>query len=93
MKRENELPNQLILRNIDGYTMLRLNEMAKKAGMTREAFLRHTIKNIVLAEEIRSVEDKYTTLVRTLSELIEVQGEVIERNNMFLESLKESNDV
>lgn len=93
MKRENELPNQLILRNIDGYTMLRLNEMAKKAGMTREAFLRQTIKNIVLAEEIRSVEDKYTTLVRTLSELIEVQGEVIERNNMFLESLKESNDV
>lgn len=77
------------IRNIDGYTFNRLNEMAKKAGMTREAYLRKVLSNYALSEEIKKVEDKYTTLVKNLAEYIQMQGEIIEQNTVVLEELKE----
>lgn len=52
------------VRNIDEYTFNKLNEMAEKAGMTREGYLRKMLSNYALSEEIKKVEDKYTTLVK-----------------------------
>lgn len=81
------------IRNLDEFTWCKLNDMAEKAGMKREAFLRMTLKNIAISDEVKNVEDKYTTLVKSLSEFIELQGEIIERNTVILEELKEEADV
>ena len=75
------------VRNIDEYTFNKLNEMAEKAGMTREGYL--MLSNYALSEEIKRVEDKYTTLVKNLVEYIQMQGEIIEQNTVVLEELKE----
>ena len=77
------------VRNIDEYTFNKLNEMAEKAGMTREGYLRKMLSNYALSEEIKRVEDKYTTLVKNLVEYIQMQGEIIEQNTVVLEELKE----
>ena len=74
------------VRNIDEYTFNKLNE---KAGMTREGYLRKMLSNYALSEEIKKVEDKYTTLVKNLVEYIQMQGEIIEQNTVVLEELKE----
>ena len=65
------------VRNIDEYTFNKLNEMAEKAGMTREGYLRKMLSNYALSEEIKKVEDKYTTLVKNLVEYIQMQDRVI----------------
>lgn len=72
------------VRNIDEYTFNKLNEMAEKAGMTREGYLRKMLSNYALSEEIKRVEDKYTTLVKNLVEYIQMQGEIIEQNRFKL---------
>ena len=77
------------VRNIDEYTFNKLNEMAEKAGMTREGYLRKMLSNYALSEEIKKVEDKYTILVKNLVEYIQMQGEIIEQNTVVLEELKE----
>lgn len=41
------------VRNIDEYTFNKLNEMAEKAGMTREGYLRKMLSNYALSEEIK----------------------------------------
>ena len=70
------------VRNIDEYTFNKLNEMA-------EGYLRKMLSNYALSEEIKRVEDKYTTLVKNLVEYIQMQGEIIEQNTVVLEELKE----
>ena len=47
------------------------------------------LSNYALSEEIKRVEEKYTTMVKNLVEYIQMQGEIIEQNTVVLEELKE----
>lgn len=81
------------VRNLDEFTVSRITEMAEKAGMTREAYVRMHLKNLAVTGEIKALEDKYSTLVKKLLEYIETQGEIIEQNVLLMSEMKERLDV
>lgn len=81
------------VRNLDEFTVSRITEMAEKAGMTREAYVRMHLKNLAMTGEIKALEDKYSTLVKKLLDYIETQGEIIEQNVLLMSEMKERLDV
>lgn len=81
------------VRNLDEFTINRITEMAEKAGMTREAYVRMHLKNLAVTGEMKALEDKYSTLVKTLLDYIETQGEIIEQNVLLMSEIKEKLDV
>ena len=77
------------VRNLDEYTMMRISEMAKEAGMTKEGYLRKVLQNFALSGEVKAAEDKYSSLVESLSQYIEMQGDIIEQNMLLIREIKE----
>lgn len=76
------------IRNIDEYTFNKITEMAEQAGMKREAYLRQLLQNVAISGQVKAVEDKYSSLVETLSEYIQMQGEIIEQNLILMKEIR-----
>lgn len=83
---------QIQVRNLDEFTVTRLTDLAKEAGMNRENYLRTLLKNFALQGEVKEVEEKYVTLIQELMDYIQTQGEILEQNIFLMEEMKERLD-
>lgn len=83
----------LLIRNIDEYTYLKISEFAEEAGMKRETYLRQILQNFAISGQVKAMEDKYTSLVNSLTEYIKMQGDIIEQNTILLNKIMEGLDV
>lgn len=78
---------EIKVRNLEKTTIQKLDSLAQAKGMTREAYLRAVLESLAISGEVAKVEDKYINLVRTLSEKMQYQTEIIEANTMAMNDI------
>ena len=58
------------IRNIDAAVVAKLNELAKKRGMSREEYLRMYLENLAVLEDMKKLDLKYSELVNEMAVVI-----------------------
>lgn len=84
---------ELRIRNVPEETIVFLNQRAKAAGMSREEYMRRVLANMTAKDIIEETEEKYTSLVKTLVDVIvkertdtaELFKEITDRLNYLFE--------
>ena len=76
------------IRGLDKSILDRLDDMAVSHGISREEVLRRQLRSIALMGEVKEVEDKYASLVNTLSDQAQMMSDIIEHNNYILERVE-----
>lgn len=68
----------IVIRNLDKDIVLRIDELAKKKGLSRNEYLRSQIKQLALHPEISEKEDQYKRLVEKIAAIIQQNTEVLD---------------
>lgn len=69
---------EIKIRNLDKDIVHRIDELAKKKGLSRNEYLRFQIKQIALHPEISEKEDQYKRLVEKIAVIIQQNTDVLE---------------
>lgn len=75
------------IRKIPPSVAEKLDELASKSNLSREAYLRKYLTSISLMSDIQECEDKYANLVKTLLEVVERNTLEMERIRLILENI------
>ena len=59
------------VRNLDAGVVMKLNEIAKKQGLSREEYLRTYLENLAVLDEMKKLDLKYAELVREMAVIID----------------------
>lgn len=80
------------VRNLPEDVVLKLTNKAKRAGVSRESYVRDIL--IVAANDdiLEETEERYKTVIEDLIQLTKEQGDIIERNTMMMELLYQKLD-
>lgn len=78
---------ELKIRKVDPAVIKKLDELARKKNMSREEYLRRYLRRLAIIEELEEAEERYHNLVSVLAERLEQSNDIIEVNNMLLESV------
>lgn len=77
----------ILIRNVDESVALRLNELAKKKSMSREAYIRDLFNSV--SGELKELDFKYANLVELLSDQAKMLSDIIDRNTYVIEMVQE----
>jgi plasmid stability protein len=77
---------EIKIRNVDPVLVNKINIAAKKHKLSREAYLRKMLTQIILIDN-NEIEDKYVNLVNILSERLEQANDIIEKNTYVIEKM------
>lgn len=69
------------VRNLDAGVVMKLNEIAKKQGLSREEYLRTYLENLVVLDEMKKLDLKYAELVREMAVIIDNNTKVLKKVN------------
>lgn len=69
------------VRNLDAGVVMKLNEIAKKQGLSREEFLRTYLENLAVLDEMKKLDLKYAELVREMAVIIDNNTKVLKKVN------------
>ena len=69
------------VRNLDAGVVMKLNEIAKKQGLSREEYLRTYLENLAVLEEMKKLDLKYAELVREMAVIIDNNTKVLKKVN------------
>ena len=78
-----------MIRNVDESVALRLNELAKKKSMSREAYIRDLFNSVSVSGELKELDFKYANLVELLSDQAKMLSDIIDRNTYVIEMVQE----
>lgn len=70
---------------MDEVTIAKLDAMAKQRGMSRAAFLREKLTEISFHDDVTYIDNRYASLVGTLTEQYKRMEETINLNSAVLE--------
>lgn len=79
----------LVIRELDEYTVSRIEQLAKEKNMSREKFLRNVLRNISIAGEMAELENKYINMLDQVLEMLQVTTSVLERNTEVMTELEQ----
>ena len=79
----------ILIRNVDESVALRLNELAKKKSMSREAYIRDLFNSVSVLGELKELDFKYANLVELLSDQAKMLSDIIDRNTYVIEMVQE----
>ena len=79
----------ITIRNLPLDVQAKLNDMARKKGLSREEFLRRQLNQIAIEEEVRNTEEKYQNLVYLMLEHLEKNNKLMEDIVGLIEFLTE----
>ena len=85
---KNQMAN-ILIRNVDEPVALRLNELAKKKSMSREAYIRDLFNSVSVSGELKELDFKYANLVELLSDQAKMLSDIIDRNTYVIEMVQE----
>ena len=74
---------EIKIRNLDKDIVLRIDELAKKMGLSRNEYLRGQIKQLALHPEISEKGDQYKRLVKEIAVVIQQNTQVL--NELLLQ--------
>ena len=69
------------MRNLDAGVVMKLNEIAKKQGLSREEYLRTYLENLAVLDEMKKLDLKYAELVREMAVIIDNNTKVLKKVN------------
>lgn len=69
------------VRNLDAGVVMKLNEIAKKQGLSREEYLRIYLENLAVLDEMKKLDLKYAELVREMAVIIDNNTKVLKKVN------------
>ena len=69
------------VRNLDAGVVMKLNEIAKKQGLSREEYLRTYHENLAVLDEMKKLDLKYAELVREMAVIIDNNTKVLKKVN------------
>lgn len=69
------------VRNLDAGVVMKLNEIAKKQGLSREEYLRTYLENLAVLDEMKKLDLKYAELVREMAVIIDNNTNVLKKVN------------
>lgn len=75
------------LRNIDPVAIKKIDELAKKKGISRNEYLRLHIQQIAIVKDLSEMDDKYSNLVDAVTDRLEQANDVIHENNVIIERI------
>ena len=67
------------VRNLDAGVVMKLNEIAKKQGLSREEYLRTYLENLAVLDEMKKLDLKYAELVREMAVIIDNNTKVLKK--------------
>ena len=76
------------VRDIDPVAIKKIDELAKKKGISRNEYLKNQISKIAVMKETEEVEDKYSNLVHVIVDRLEQSNDVIRENSVLLEKIR-----
>lgn len=75
------------LRNIDPVAIRKIDELAKKKGISRNEYLKMYIQQIAIIKDINEMDNKYSNLVDAITDRLEQSNDVIHENNVMMERM------
>lgn len=69
------------VRNLDAGVVMKLNEIAKKQGLSREEYLRTYLENLAVLDEMKKLDLKYAELIREMAVIIDNNTKVLKKVN------------
>jgi len=67
----------IIVRNIDAAAIAKIDQIAKRKRMSREALLRSQIESFAISAEIVALENRYGKLVEQLTDIVKENTELL----------------
>lgn len=62
--------SEIRIRNVDAGAVARIDQLADKAGKSRNAYLREYIETLSVLNELNELQNKYDSLVNTLLTIV-----------------------
>lgn len=78
---------EIKIRNVDMAAVKKIDQTAKRQGLSRNEYLKRQIEHLALLPELLASEDKYRNLVKEILPVIEKNNRLLEQNNQFYEEL------
>lgn len=75
------------IRNIDPVAIKKIDELAKKKGISRNEYLKMYIQQIAIIKDINEMDNKYSNLVDAITDRLKQANDVIHENNMMMERM------
>ncbi|WP_018395792.1 hypothetical protein [Bacillus sp. 37MA] len=79
----------IMIRNLDPVAIKKMDEVAKKQGISRQEFLKNQIETMAFYREETNREVHLQNIIEKNTLLMALFNESIERMNLFLESMIE----
>lgn len=73
---------EIKIRNLSPIVVKKIDELARKRGLSREAYLREHLETLACLEKIKESEDRYTILVNKVTKILEYNSLIL---NKFME--------
>ena len=75
------------IRDVDPVAIKKIDELAKKKGISRNEYLQIYIQQIAIVKDINEIEEKYTNLIDVLTDRLEQANDVIQENSLLIKRL------
>lgn len=79
----------LTIRNVSDTTILKLDEIAKKKGMSRQALIRNTLDTFVLSSDIRAVENRYAELLNQIIPVLKENAKTLDEVKALVQNVEQ----
>lgn len=76
----------IMVRNLEPSVIAKIDSIAAKNNLSREEYLRRYLTKLSVTEELKEQEEKYSTLINKLSDVIEANTYMMERIRFFMEN-------
>lgn len=63
--------NEIRIRNVDAAAAAKIDELAAAQGKSRNAYLKQYLESLAVLEDLKEQENRYASLILTVSEAIE----------------------
>ena len=77
------------IRNVDPVAIKKIDELAKRKGISRNEYLKKHIEQMAIIKDISETEDKYANLVETVVDRLEQANDIIQENSIMLKRVIE----
>lgn len=75
----------ITIRNVDDSIVAKLNSLAEKHHMSREAYLRKQLESMAVIGQLKELDEKYSVLVKNLVDIIQQNTLVMEKLELYLQ--------
>lgn len=79
----------LTIRNVSDTTILKLDEIAKKKGMSRQALIRNILDAFVLSSDIRTVENRYAELLNQIIPVLKENAKTLDEVKALIQNVEQ----